>query len=108
MLSVINDRAIFIIKSGSPVLFDASSRANLTKLEYGLSKTAHAISEFYAQYINAVTAPIDLPHRHILENFYDFFKYSTTTSTSYISNHPKDIYSPSEFPEPLISIEQNP
>ena len=74
ILSLIKDKAKFIIKFGSPVLLLASSRANFTKLENGLSYIAHAILGLSEQYMRAVTAPIDRPHKQILEYFSEFFK----------------------------------
>lgn len=40
---------------------------------------------------------IERPHNPIVDTLLEFLRYSTITSTSSLSNHPKEIYSPNFF-----------
>ena len=73
------------------------------KLLNGLSIIATFIYEFIFKYLKAVTAPIDLPHKPIYFIFSIVLKYLYTSSTSFHSWYPSEIYSPSAFPQPVKS-----
>ena len=78
----------------------ASSSQRVRKLENGESRTRPAMLGSRFPCKSAVTAPIDLPHRPIVDTFLCSRKYSTITATSSLSNQPSEINSPSERPHP--------
>lgn len=55
----------------------------------------------------AVTAPIDLPHKAIVLTLRSYLKWSIIYATSSLSNHPSEMYSPSEFPQPAKSKQKS-
>lgn len=79
--------------------FKRSSDIDLSDLK-GESKINAAILGSLSECIKDVIAPIDLPHSAIVEAFFCYLKKSTKHYTSSLSNHPREIYSPSDLPEP--------
>lgn len=106
-LPLIVDLIIFMApltkKPGILVCYLASSVTSTFISVKGESSTMAAMLGSLSPYMREVTAPIDLPHRPIVEAFLSFLRYSMIMPRSSLSYQPKEIYSPSELPHPAKS-----
>jgi hypothetical protein len=83
------------------------SLANYLRRQKGESKTIPAIEGSLWPCKRAVAAPIDLPQRPIKDTFPDPLRCSTMQLRSSLSYQPNEIYSPSDYPQPAKSNENN-
>ena len=80
-----------------------NSSVRRVRLAKGESRTKPAIEGSLSACNNAVTATNARPQSPIVLGRLDLRKYSTTVFKSSRSHHQREIYSPSELPEPLKS-----
>ena len=94
-------------KEGSLVNRPASSFTNFLRSEKGESHTMPAMLGSRSAWSSAVTAPIDLPHKAMVETRRLSRRCSTIVATSSRSNQPRDMYSPPLMPQPAKSKHNN-
>jgi hypothetical protein len=99
------DKAILITKLGNLACYLHKSSASNLRLANPESSTNPAIEGSLSACIIAVIAPIDLPHNPIVDTLLDSLKYLITIAKSSLSYHPREIYLPSDNPQPEKSKE---
>ena len=90
-------------KLGIFVYVLASSLTSYFMSAKGESSTIPPIDGSRSPCSREVTAPMDLPHNPIVEQFLSFLRYSTIIFRSSLSYQPSEMYSPPELPHPAKS-----
>ena len=102
ILSATLTSGLGIFKPSSPELV-ANSIIRSVNLLNGLSATTAAIVGSFEEYMIAVTAPMERPHRAIIDVLPSERRYSTTAARSLTSCAPRVTHSPSLIPLPAKS-----